>query len=290
MDLGKWRKHIDAVVADEGQWLGILDENGLPLYELGQLVSVSFPEQRLSASSIEITVRVSPGDRVVNDLIGEGLGVMDGEGRLVPAAGPTRLICLVRGGERRVATVTHTVVSGGLAPTLVTVHGVDLLDGLAWWPCPSIPAQWQAGKFTTWEQDAAGEPYATPRQLAQVPLGTRADGYTKKGPARKILRELVQDSFDAANTLMGWSDPHAFVEFDTTEDTSPETLVRVNDDPIWGTISEPARTAGLGVEVRLWWPGDTPIRVRTTREPAQFALLEWDHPVQIVRINMLKEA
>ncbi|MER0069239.1 hypothetical protein [Corynebacterium sp. KPL3806] len=291
MDLVQWRSHIKQVVEDEGQWLGILNEDGLPFYELGQVSRVSFPETRLAASSVEVAVNVTLGDRVVDDLVGEGLGKTSDEGRLVPATGALRMLCLIRrGGERRVAYVTHTVAEGRYAPSVLTIHGLDLVDGLAAWPCPSIPVEWAGKEFKTWDTDASGIAYSKPRVLAQVPFATKADGYTVKGSARDTIRRLIQDSFDGVNALYGWGDdPHAVVEFDSSVDNSGQVLIRVNDDPVLETVAEPARSAGLGIEVSLWWPGDTPVRVRVSRDPEQFEVRSWAHPVQVVRIRRIKE-
>jgi len=284
VELADWRKHIDQVVADEGQWFGILNENGHPIYEFGGISHVSFPETRLATSSVEATVNVSPGDRLLDDLVGEGLGVVDDAGRLSPANGPLRMLCKVRPGERQVAYITHTVVEGRGTPSTLTIHGVDLMDMLATWPCPSIPVEWGAHEFSEWSTDASNTKYATPRTLAQLPFATKADGYTASGPARDTVRRLVQDSFDGVNALYGWSDAHAVVEFDGTPDDSPRVVIRVNDDPVLETVAEPARSAGLGIEVRLWWPGDDPVRVRTKRDPERTAASTWSTPKLIVRV------
>lgn len=289
MELAEWRKHIDQVVEDEGQWFGILNENGHPIYEFGGIVRVSFPETRLAASSVEATVNVSPGDRILDDLVGEGLGVVDDAGRLAPANGPLRMLCQIRPGERQVAYITHTVVEGCGTPSTLTIHGVDLMDMLSTWPCPSIPVEWSAHEFSEWSTDASNTKYTTPRTLAQLPFATKADGYTVSGPARDTVRRLVQDSFDGVNALYGWADAHAVVEFDGTPDDSPRVVIRVNDDPVLETVAEPARSAGLGIEVRLWWPGDAPVRVRTKRDPERTAGSAWSTPKLIVRVYEVEE-
>lgn len=290
MELAEWRRHIDQVVADEGQWFGILDENGYPLYEFGGIAHVSFPEARLAVSSVEVTVNVTPGDRILDDLVGEGLGVVDDAGRLTPANGPLRMLCHVRPGERRVAYISHTVVEGTSSPSTLTIHGVDLLDALATWPCPSIPHEWGEHDFEVWETDASNMKYATPRTLAQLPFATKADGYTVSGPSRDTIRHLIQDSFDAVNALYGWShQEHAFVEFDGTTDKSPRVVIRVNDDPILDTIAEPARSAGLGIEVRLWWPGDKAVQVRKPTDRVSTSFSSWGSPKMIVRVYEVEE-
>ncbi|KXB52723.1 hypothetical protein [Corynebacterium sp. DNF00584] len=289
MDLTNWRKHIDRVVADEGQWLGILDENGLPLLELGGVISVTFPKARLTASSVEVEVSVQPGDRVLDELVGNGLGVQDSTGALVPANGPTRLLMMVRSdGQRRAATIIYTVVAGKSAPSTLTIHALDLLDGLAWWPCPSIPAEWKRAAFTEWRTDASGVTYVLPRELAQVRLATKADGYTMDGPAVSTVRNLIQDSLDAVNKLYGWDNqPHAVVAYDTQSDTSDRVLIRVNDDPVLDTVASACKVAGVGIDVSLWWPGDPPILCRNSVETV--AAHSWAHPIQIIHVNKIEE-
>lgn len=289
MELAEWRRHIDQVVEDEGQWFGILNENGYPIYEFGGIVNVSFPETRLAASSVEATVNVAPGDRILDDLVGEGLGVVDDAGRLAPANGPLRMLCQIRPGERQVAYITHTVVEGTSSPSTLTIHGVDLLDALATWPCPSIPHEWGEHEFSEWSTDASNTKYATPRTLAQLPFATKADGYTVSGPARDTVRHLVQDSFDAVNALYGWSDAHAVVEFDGTPDISPRVVIRVNDDPVLDTVAEPARSAGLGIEVRLWWPGDKSVDTRSETVRGGWVHSSWSTPKLIVRVYEVEE-
>lgn len=289
MDLVQWRKHIDQVVADEGQWLGVADENGYPIYEL--LGTVNFPESHLQAASAEATVNVQPGDRVLDDLVGEQLGEVDDAGRLVPANGATRLLLLIRPGERRAATITHTVVTGQAVPSQVTIHGVDLLDGLAAWPCPSIPLEgWEMAEWEQWSTDASGAEYASARDLALLQLATKLDGYAKRGRAKSLVREIIQDSLDAVNALYGWvDDPHMVVEFPGDVDTSGESALRVSDDDVWSTVSETARAAGLSVDVSLWWPGDDPVSVRVDQQATQLEGRSWNHPIQVVRVREIGE-
>lgn len=286
MDIADWRKHIDAVVADEGQWVGLLDENGWPIFDFPAVVSVNAPEARFEVGSVEVVVPVAngAGSRLMAELVADGLGGMDEEKRLIPAAGPTRLVCVVRSGERLVYTVTHTVAEGGAAPSQITVHGVDSIDDLAWWPCPSIPIQWAQQKFTEWTTDASGVTYAKPRQLARIEFGTAADGYTVDGPARTAVRHVVQDSLDAVNALMKWQQPGMVVDYAGGADTTPKLLIRTDDSSLWDTIAEPAKQAGLSIEIDLWWPGDPPVVIRANYETSITRQARWNYPVKIIRI------
>mgnify|MGYP001761200048 FL=1 len=161
---------------------------------------------------------------------------------------------------------------------------------LSTWPCPSIPVEWGEHEFSEWGTDASNKKYTTPRTLAQLPFATKADGYTVSGPARDTVRHLVQDSFDAVNALYGWRyQEHAFVEFDDTPDGSPRVVLRVNDDPVMDTVAEPARSAGLGIEVRLWWPGDVPVRTRVRDDRSSSVRSSWGSPKLIVRVYEVEE-
>lgn len=287
MDLVQWRKHIAQVVADEGEWIGVADENGYPIYEL--VGKINFPESHLQAASAEITVNVEPGDRILDDLAGDKLGVTDSAGRLVPANGPARMIVLERPGRRRAASITHVVVRGRSTPSEMTLHGVDLVDGLDCWPCPSVPRAWDEAEWSEWTTDASWEPYRKKRILSLVRFATQLFGYAKRGKARDLLRILVQDSFDSVNKLHGWSDnPHAVVAFGGEEDTSPESAIRISDDSVWATIAETARSSGLKVEVDLWWPGDDPIPVRADHDGKKIERKTFPHPIQVVRIEQLE--
>lgn len=288
MDLSQWRKHIDRVVQDEGQWVGVADENGYPIYEL--VGKINFPESHLQAASAEITVNVEPGDRILDDLVGDSLGQMDAAGRLVPANGPARLLVLVRPGERRAAIVTHVVVTGQATPSQVTVHGVDLLDSLASWPCPSINLEgWEMAKWQQRKTDASGIRYGKVREMAQLQFATKLYRYAKRGTARDVLRVIVQDSFDSVNKLYGWDgEPHAVVVFGGAKDTSGEVALRISDDSVWETIAETARAAGLTIDVELWWPGDPAIQVRADHDGKTTKAKTFTHPVQVVRIDQLE--
>lgn len=290
MDFQNWKKHIDHVIGDEGQWLGVLDEEGWPVLSLPLATTVKASEVKLGPGSLEVQVPLSGavGARVAGELIADGLLSVDASGRLEPAKGLARFVCVARSGERRVYMVTHVVVEGVDSPTVATIHGVDLLDGLAWWPCPSIPVDWQQATFTSWDRDASGEKYAKARQLSQLKFADKADGYTKKGPARTVIRDLIQDSFDAVNALYGWrNNPHAVVDYSGGADTSAQVVIRTDDSTVWDTVSEAAKNAGVSIQVDLWWPGDGEVVCRSADRRGT-RRLQWLNPKQIVRVEKVE--
>ena len=151
-------KHIDYVVATEGQWVGLLDENGYPFLDFPALINVQAPETRMASSSLQVAVDVSAGAgrRLLDELVADGLGKLEPNARLTPAVGPARFLCVVRGEERLVARIIHHPIDAEYgSPRTMTVHGTDLTEGLAWWPCPSAPQTWRNAKFSTWTTDAS---------------------------------------------------------------------------------------------------------------------------------------
>lgn len=282
-----YRKHIDYVVDTFGQWVGVCDEEGWPLLELPPTISLSASETRGASSSVEATVRLDAGHPLLQEFIGKGLGEMKG-GKLELAGSAARLLVVQRPGARLAYQATIGVASGVSGPSELNIRGVDLLEGLSAWPCPSIPLEWTKAKFSSWNTDASGAEYSKPRELARVEFGTAVDGYTVDGPAVSVLRTLIQDSLDAVNALCGWSDdPHMVVDFSGVGvDTSPRVLVRTSDDVVWDTIADVAQSAGVTVLVDLWWPGDDPVQVRQGRDPARYRAVDLGKPMQVVRVEV----
>ena len=285
MDINEWRAHIEEVVAAEGQWIGLANGDGVPIMDAPPLISLSAPEQHLAETSVEAVFPAVQGSRFMDMLSAPGLGVDDG-GELIPQTDALLLLVVRAGGERLAYMISHVVLAGESGPTTITVHGVDLVGELALHPAPSVPLSWAGAEFSEHTTDAAGAPYTIARRLAWVEFATVADGFTMNGPAVTVIRRLCQDSFDAVDKAYGWQDDPKFVtDFSGGEDTSPEVMIRVSDDYLWDTIAEPARAAGVGVEVNLWWPGDAPVVARVDGELVERA---FEHPVLVVRVFEIK--
>lgn len=284
-----YKRHIDHVVATHGQWVGLCDEEGWPIADITPVVALSAPEIRGDTASVEATVAVEPSSPLVAELIGDGLSAPLEDGQLTLAGEKARLLVVQRPDRRVAYTVTHTVAAGVSGPSQLTIHGVDLIEGLTMWPCPSIPAEWGRAKFSEWDTDASGQKYATSRELARVEFGTAVDGYTVRGPAVTVVRTLIQDSLDAVNDLMGWRErPHMVVHWPDEVDESDELLIRTSDDTVWETIAAPAHAAGLTIHVDLWWPGDGDFRFRAFRDPDIFVEASADFPIQLVTVEVTK--
>lgn len=280
--LAVWRKHVDQVVATAGQWVGVCDGHGLPLFDVPGVLSVRAPQQRHDHGECEVRfVNLTPvGGEVspiVSDLAGDNLSKLDREGALSGEDLPPRLLVVARPTGRTAYFVTHVELEGGVAsPAEVVIHGVYCTEQLAAWPCPSVRHTW-VKPFTVWREDAVGA-YETSRVLSRVELATKADAYTVSGPAVPTIRSLIQNSISAVNRLMGWGDsPHMVVDFSGSA-ASPVVLIRLTDSSVWDTISDACRNSGVLVDAVLWWPGDPPVQ---TFEGSR----SWAHPMLVFRVD-----
>lgn len=271
------RAHREQVVADRGQWLGLVDENLIPFMDLPQVTDMDWPEVRGVIESVSLTLRVrTPSGRphaVVNELVAENLGRVDMVGMLVPVTGPARLVSLQRQGVKlKTMLVTHVVAEGdAMSPHTLTVHGVDLLGYLDLLPAPSNPASWTS-EFTRFDRDWVGDPetaemFDTPRDMAAATMIAVADGATVEGLADDVIFRIIDESVEAAHRVAGIvaDGPYAAVRL-ARRDVSPRMILRPTDQTIWQEVGEPALSAGVSISAALWWPGDP--------QPPQLTLVE----------------
>lgn len=261
------RKHREQIIADTGQWVGLLDADGNPLMDLPPVVSMVAPEARNDPGSLELTVlcRSTRGiiHPVVTELVAEQLGVLSPEGKLVPVADRTRFVAIEREGvPRRVFWATHTVARGDAeAPATLTIHGVGLTKLLSRFPAMSAPTTWRS-LFKRFERDWVGQEntkvtFSRPRELAGMKMVTVADGATLDGPAEATIRRLIAESLDAAFRVAGITkDLPIQVATTPTGRPSPRILLRPTDGPLLEEIAQPAAAAGVIITARMWWPGD----------------------------------
>lgn len=290
MDWDTWHKHIDAIINDHGQWIGLADENWRPICDLPAATEFTAGSIRLDHGDCEIVIPTNLGERphrAVTELIADGLGTFSNDGVLVPNMAKARNIIVARRGRRQAYFVSHATAEGLVdKPTTLRIFGQDLSGLLAATPCPSIPGTWGVNPVQTWEQDAGGK-YITPRDYGAVEFADVADGYVMRGSAVKVLREIVQDSVDAVCAQQKWDTPHLVVDM-AGGAISPEITIRMSDQSVWDTVTEPARVAGVNVDVTLWWPGDDPVVARPGRGKEPVATT-WDHPIGVVRIDHVEE-
>lgn len=270
IDWDSHRRHRAQVAGDLGQWVGLLDENGEPMFDAPPMMTLSAPRIRNASTSMRATFGVQSRRGVVHDLvdelIAEGLGRVDEQGLLVPVSEPTRFLAIERpGGVRRVYRVSHSVARGqGDAPSEIEVHGNDLLKMLAMFPAMSAPTTW-TGEWETFTRDWAGPEdeeilFDQPRDLSGMQMVTVADGATIEGPAEATIQRLIRESLEAAFRVAGVADdPPIVVNPAETGRESPHVLIRPTDKALWDEVIPVAMAAGVAVSARMWWPGDGPV-------------------------------
>lgn len=247
-----------------GQWAGLLDENGMPICNLPQLLSMSAPEVRYEPSSLTLSLRIRSASgvvhQVVDELIADGFGV-DTEGALVPVTDRARFIMLERPGNtpdvRRVFRVVSATLAGGAeGPSTLQVAGVELLDMLSGIPCPSVLESW-TGHWILADRDWAG-PWSGSRLIQDIKFATVATGFTESGPAEATIRQLITDSLGTVFLAAGLAgDPPIVVDMTPSGRPSPTVVIRRTDESIWSTVAAHAAAAGVRISAHMWLPGDT---------------------------------
>lgn len=274
MDVKEWqmfRQHREWVAEAEGQWVGLLDENAVPLMDAPPVVSLSAPSTRNAPTSLRLVVVVRSQDGVVHpfvdELIAEGVS-NDEQGRLVPVVDRTRFVAVQRPGTPvRVYRVTHAVAAGPFeAPDRLEVHGTDMLAMLNRFPCWSAPTT-VTGDFRRFTRDWVGpenvaSTFVKPRELSDVKFVSAADGATLSGPAERVIRDVIRTSLEASWRATGDSsvvaDPPVVVASSGSGRVSPNLVFRPSDGPLLDEISALATAAGVTVSARMLFPGDDP--------------------------------
>lgn len=272
------KKHRDAVVRDEGQWVGLFDERAEHIMVLPPLLSMDAPETTNVPVSFRATVVVrTPGgeiDPLVEELFANGISSAraDNEGRMELSLRATRFVVVARPGILRAYRITHVVVSGdgNVPPGQMEIHGTDMLMELnrhIAWTAPTTVS----GKFTRFTRDWNGPEnigllFTRPRDLQDVKMVTTADGVTLgdgKGAEETIryaIARSLETGWKAAGVPEVTADPPIVVDPNGSGLASPEVLVRMTDEKLLDTLAPVAARAGVRISARLWLPGDTAVK------------------------------
>lgn len=263
------KKHRDQVAEDLGQWIGLLDENWSPLFDLPQVSDLRWPKTRGSIESVSMRLRVrTPSGRlhaVVRELVAENLGKVDTLGRLIPVTGSARFVRQEpKGQEPWTMRVTHVEVEGdALLPHTMTIHGVTMEAYLDLLPCPSNPLTWTGG-FTRFTRDWVGEAdaqnlFRQPRDLASCTMIAVADGASVDGDSDQVIHRLIDESIEAVHRV---ADPEilangpVYVAVMAERKADPYRMIlRPTDQSLWKEIGDAALAYGVGVRADLWLPG-----------------------------------
>lgn len=272
------KKHRDAVVRDEGQWVGLLDERAEHIMVLPPLLSMDAPETTNVPVSFRATVVVrTPGgeiDPLVEELFANGISSAraDNEGRMELSLRATRFVVVARPGILRAYRITHVVVSGdgNVPPGQMEIHGTDMLMELnrhIAWTAPTTVS----GKYTRFTRDWNGPEnlgmlFTRPRELQDVKMVTTADGVTLgdgKGAEETIryaITRSLETGWKAAGVPEVIADPPIVVDPNGSGLRSPEVLARMTDEKLLDTLAPVAARAGVRISARLWLPGDPAVK------------------------------
>lgn len=280
-DWDTYKKHREAVVREEGQYLGLLDHDGNLLCHLPPCIELQAPQARNAVTNLEATFPLH-GDNpevlhpITEHLVAHDLGRLTPDGRFQPVIDHARLVIVERAGARRAYKVTHVKVEGiGDRPSQMTIYGASLIDfALGGIPCASFPGSWKPNTFRSFERDE-GAVYDTPREMAPIELAAIADGFSVHGPAEATLRRLIERSLQAAYDVTGH--PRGIVvDQHSTGLPSPEVYIRPSDGYILDEIADIATMAGVHLYAHLWLPGDP--------QPAGHTL---DTPTCVVKVRQV---
>lgn len=248
--------------------------------DLPPVMEMRMPEATNDPASGMVKLRVQSASGIVHpvihQLIADGLGKTDDVGRLVPLSEATRFIAIERAGSRRVFRVEFAVAEGGAgAPSVLAVHGTDMLKTLARFPAMSGPTTW-TGKWTRFTRDWAGPEnigvqFEKPRDLQDIKMVTVADGATEQGPAEQLMRKIISDSLAATWRAIGrkdlLADPPVQVDPNPSGRKSKNILIRPTDRSIWEELAPLAAAAGVSISAAMWWPTDAPVSGLNLKSP-----------------------
>lgn len=290
------KKHRDAVVRDEGQWVGLFNERAEHIMVLPPLLSMDAPETTNVPVSFRATVvvRTPDGeiDPLVEELFANGISSAraDNEGRMELSLRATRFVVVARPGILRAYRITHVVVSGdgNVPPGQMEIHGTDMLMELnrhIAWTAPTTVS----GKFTRFTRDWNGPEnigmlFTRPRELQDVKMVTTADGVTLgdgKGAEETIryaIARSLETGWKAAGVPEVIADPPIVVDPNGSGLRSPEVLVRMTDEKLLDTLAPVAARAGVRISARLWLPGDPAVKG-----------LSLSGPKIVVRVEQMQE-
>lgn len=261
VDWGMHKRHREQVAADEGVYLGLLDENWEPLCDLPSSAVVSTTVKRSDVSECVVSYRVgTPPHPSIEHVLAERLLDVDAGGELVMATRRWRWL-LIQWPEERHAyrvIVPKGDNAAGEHPLTVELRAVDCMDyALGGFPCVSVPGSWD-GQWREFPRDEATV-FKTARRMAPILLGERADGFTVHGPAVPTIRNLIDRSLQACFHTAGINSNPPVVVSTAGGDGGGDVFITPQDGPLLDELKPVVQAAGVRLGAELWLPGDAPV-------------------------------
>lgn len=263
VDWMQFAAHRAAIVRSEGQYLGLLDENGYPICDLPHPSEMQAPRERNAISSLQLTFPVStatggvhPAARaLVDDTIG-----LEPSGAIRPTP-KTRFVLVDRPGSSwcyRVAQRSATGPSDKLQ--VITLHGIDVLSYLQQLPCPTQPQKWKSTTFHTFEKDwlAATDQTARfkrPRDIAEVDFySSYLADQVIYDRADRAIGQVIRESVQAVTKAVGATPSPFSVTVTETGADADMLLIKPDDGFIWDTVAPRATAAGVDITATMKLP------------------------------------
>lgn len=289
VDWDSFKKHRERIARDHGTYVGLLNEDGEPLFDCPPLVFGTAPKTRNVPVSARLQFVVKDVDGLEHPMVADLLGkeasgawfATDSEGRVVKTSlDATRFLLVERpDSPRRVYRFTHGTAQGGIdSPSLLECHGFDMLKMLYLIPGFSAPTT-ITGDWTEFTRDWAGPEnqaitFKKPRYLQGMMMMTVADGGTVEGPAESVIRQVITESITAAMRAQGVTDAPIVVDQTATGLDSPHILLRPTDDPLLDEVTAKANDAGVHIDAYMWLPGDAQVSGHTLNKPTIVVTVE----------------
>ena len=272
MDWESHKKHRIQVADDLGQWLGLLDENGTPICDLPQPITMQAVKQRSGIANLQLLLdlgneRLGGAHPAIRALIDDTVGLTDAAGRITPTP-HTRIVVIQRRGTARrmcfeVAQRKSKAPSGG--HHVMEIAGADMLTKLQRFPLMSMPKAWASMKkgygwaetFTAWESFGITIPLDEKRRVKRVTLATAATGGLTIGgeePGEITMWKALDQSLSAGFKALGVR--QSIVAVKPASRVVAPMLIRPTDADIWQELHSRAGAAGINVTSDWWFPGD----------------------------------
>ncbi|APT84514.1 hypothetical protein [Corynebacterium aquilae] len=281
MDWVAFKKHREQVIKDQGQWCGVLDQDGVPVYEMPAIISETTPQQRLELADAQVLVDISPVQGEPHPLLSILAESLWDDWRNQPgvALKETRFWCVENAAGRRVYKVAFIVLRGeGELPESMEINAQEVLGLVNGFVSVAYTGNWRdatgKNKFRSFDRDWAadehgqGGDFKKPRLMRAIEMPDRADGFTRAGGATAMVRRVLKESIEACYQGVGMTDPATWgvvVADPLTPDPADDLHVKIHPGygPLWDEVAPVARMAGVKVLARFWLPGDSRVGVPT---------------------------
>ena len=252
------KAHRTQVMAEHGQWVGLLDRDWNPVLDVEDWVSASWPGVFADTGSMQMDFlgHLEDGSRnpVVEHLLTADLGNLDDPGSMEQLFHSGVHIAVERPGlARRVYRILDLTPEGGRDfPAKMPVTGLDLVEHLKHipdWADPSNRSKIVQLQFADIQNGSAEE-------VSRKLVGRNLIGYQQPS----LLRSMFSWT-DTYSDPDGWKsfrpDQHSVICSPIQSGIPSEwCVVEARWDNSWDLLKATWDAAGILPTAELWWPGD----------------------------------